>query len=130
MRSTTAVRTERNSWTVARTGERPGQRGWPSALRLGAFDLIPSPLKRSDAASRSCPKQMRWSEAVSWAWEELNLRPHPETKIARVPTGSAAREPSLAGHARFSSLVAATGHGGLISNHGLTAMQPSVVAGR
>jgi len=27
----------------------------------------------------------------------LEQRPHPETKIARVPTGSAAREPSLAG---------------------------------
>src|SRR5215207_5790008 len=32
-----------------------------------------------------------------WAWEDLNLRPHPETKIARGATGSAAREPSLAG---------------------------------
>jgi hypothetical protein len=40
--------------------------------------------------------------------------PHPERKIARVPTGSASREPSLAGHAQFSSLVAAPGHGGLI----------------
>jgi hypothetical protein len=36
-----------------------------------------------------------------------------KTKIARVPTGSAAREPSLAGQARFSSLVAAPGHGSL-----------------
>jgi hypothetical protein len=25
-----------------------------------------------------------------WAWEDLNLRPHPEGKIARVSTGSAA----------------------------------------
>jgi hypothetical protein len=39
-------------------------------------------------------------------------------------------KPSLAGHARFSSLVAATGHAGLISNQGLTAMQPCVLAGR
>src|SRR5215218_7469349 len=46
-----------------------------------------------------------------------------------VPTGSAAREPSLAGDARFSSLVAAPGHGGLISNHALTAMPPCVFAG-
>src|SRR5215218_4641213 len=44
-----------------------------------------------------------------------------ETKIAR-PTGSAAREPSLAGQARFSSLVAATSHGGLIRYY-----QPSAV---
>jgi hypothetical protein len=56
--------------------------------------------------------------------------PSPETKIARVATGSAAREPSLAGHARFSSLVAATSHGGLISNHALTAMPTGVFAGR
>src|SRR4030095_6045197 len=30
-------------------------------------------------------------------WLDLNQWPHPERKIARVPTGSAAREPSLAG---------------------------------
>src|SRR4029453_8072473 len=39
-------------------------------------------------------------------------------------------KPSLAGPPRFSSLVAATGHGGLISNHALTAVQPCVSAGR
>src|SRR5215216_5439236 len=36
-----------------------------------------------------------------WACQDLNLGPHPETKIARVPTGSAAREPSLAGPPDF-----------------------------
>jgi hypothetical protein len=59
-------------------------------------------------------RRFGWSEPVWWAWEDLNLRLHPETKIGRVPTGSAAREPSLAGQARFSSLVAAPDHGGLI----------------
>jgi hypothetical protein len=84
------------------------------------------------AATKNKGERFRWSEAGWWAWEELDLRLHPETKIARVPTGSAAREPSLARHAvRFSSLVAATSHGGLISNHALTAMNPafSQVAG-
>jgi len=64
-----------------------------------------------------------------WACQDLNLEPHPETKIARVPTGSAAREPSLAGQARFSSLVAAPGHVGLISNPGLSAMRTAVSPG-
>jgi hypothetical protein len=136
------------------------------------------------AHERTTDERFRSSKPVSWAWLDLNQRPHPdrktdwlgdgmacfhtraasrrdtstETKIARVPTGSAApraeltgkqtglgtvwpvftparrpagiprlkrkspvyqralphREPSLAGHARFSSLVAAPGHGGLI----------------
>jgi hypothetical protein len=26
------------------------------------------------------------SEAIRWAWEDLNLRPHPERRIARVST--------------------------------------------
>ena len=44
----------------------------------------------------------------------LEPGPLPETKIARVATSSAApRSAELAGH-RFSSLVAAPGHGGLI----------------
>src|SRR5512132_1633549 len=30
------------------------------------------------------------SKVVQWAWLDLNQRPHPETKIARVATGSAA----------------------------------------
>ena len=30
-----------------------------------------------------------------WAWEDLNLRPHPERKIARVSTGSAALRAEL-----------------------------------
>ena len=44
----------------------------------------------------------------------MNLRLHPETKIARVATGSAAPRRAERGRAsRFSSLVAAPGHGGL-----------------
>ena len=35
-------------------------------------------------------------------------------------------KPSLAGQARFSSLVAAPGHGGLISNRGLSAARTGV----
>jgi hypothetical protein len=67
-----------------------------------------------DAVLEAGPR-FRCSEAESWAWEELNLRLHPETKIARVPTGSAApRRAELGRATRFSSLVAATSHAGLI----------------
>jgi hypothetical protein len=49
--------------------------------------------------------------------------PHPETKIARVATGSAApRRAELGRAARFSSLVAAPGHGGLIRDRRLSAV--------
>jgi hypothetical protein len=44
----------------------------------------------------------------------LNQRPHPERKSPKYQRTLPHREPSLAGHARFSSLVAATGRGGLI----------------
>src|SRR5215217_5832805 len=33
--------------------------------------------------------------ALRWACQDLNLGPHPETKIARVPTGSAAPRAEL-----------------------------------
>jgi hypothetical protein len=36
---------------------------------------------------RNKDRHFHWSEAVWWAWEELNLRLHPERKIARVVTG-------------------------------------------
>ena len=62
---------------------------------------------RSETAVRDAHKQLRAkestdersrrSEPVWWAWLDLNQRPHPERKIARVPTGSAARGPTLAG---------------------------------
>jgi hypothetical protein len=65
-----------------------------------------------------------------WAWEDLNLRLHPETKIARVATGSVApRRAELGRAARFSSLVAAPGHGGLIRYRGLTAVRTLVFPG-
>jgi hypothetical protein len=41
----------------------------------------------------------RRSRSVWWAWLDLNQRPHPETKIARVATGSAAPRAEL-GRAR------------------------------
>jgi hypothetical protein len=48
-----------------------------------------------------------------------------------LSTGSIApRRAELGRATRFSSLVAAPGHGGLISNHALTAMQPCVFPGR
>jgi len=54
-------------------------------------------------------------------------RPYPETKIARVATGSAApRRAELGRATRFSSLVAAHGHGGLIRYRGLRAVQTGV----
>src|SRR5918993_2521612 len=47
-----------------------------------------------------------------------------------LSTGSLApRKAELGRATRFSSLVAAPGHGGLISNHALTAVQPSAFAG-
>jgi hypothetical protein len=60
-------------------------------------------------------QRFRCSQADLWAWLDLNLGPHPETKIARVATGSAAPRRAGLGRAhRFSFLVAAHGHGGLI----------------
>jgi hypothetical protein len=54
----------------------------------------------------------RWSVVVWWACQDLNLGPHPERRIARVATGSATpRRAELGRAARFSSLVAAPGHG-------------------
>ena len=44
-------------------------------------------------------QQSRWSEAVWWAWEDLNLRPYPKRRIARVSTGSAAPRKAELGRA-------------------------------
>jgi hypothetical protein len=64
---------------------------------------------------------------VSWAWLDLNQRPHPERRIARVSAGAAApRRAELGRATRFSSLVAAPGHGGLISYRGLSAVRTGV----
>ena len=58
-------------------------------------------------------------------------RAHPETKIARVATGSAAPRRAELGRAHPILIPrGGTGHAGLISNHALTAMQPCVSAGR
>jgi hypothetical protein len=55
-----------------------------------------------------------------WAWLDLNLRPHPETEIARVATGSAApRRAELGRATRFSSIVAAPAMGVLSGIEGL-----------
>jgi len=70
------------------------------------------------------------SAPVWWAWLDLNQRPHPETKIARVPTGSAAPRAERGRHTRFSSLVAAPGHGGLIRDGRPSTMLSSVFPGR
>ena len=60
----------------------------------------------------------------------MNLRPHPERKIARVARALPHQEePSSAGQTRFSSLVAAPGHGGLISKVQGTAVLSAVSAG-
>jgi hypothetical protein len=62
------------------------------------------------SSRRPLRKRFRW-----WGCQDLNLGLHPETKIARVATGSAApRRADLGRATRFSSLVAAPGHGGLI----------------
>jgi hypothetical protein len=31
----------------------------------------------SQLSPRTADKRFRWSGAISWAWEDLNLRPHP-----------------------------------------------------
>ena len=115
-----------------RNRERAGQAGRAGSQRETDPPTLPL---TSDDPSRLSPrtadKRFRWSGAILWAWVDLNLRPHPETKIARVATGSTApRRAELGRAARFSSLVAATSHAGLISYQGLSAVQTGVFPGR
>jgi hypothetical protein len=98
------------------------QRGWSACLLPTDAD----PQAQTSSLTGACEvivilrqtiQRFRWSEALLWAWEDLNLRPHPERRIARVINGLCRTKESRAwpGMPRFSSIVAATGHGGLIS---------------
>ena len=49
----------------------------PPILLLASDNPEPTKLKSSW-------QRFYWSETALWAWEDLNLRPHPERKIARV----------------------------------------------
>jgi hypothetical protein len=89
----------------------------------------PTSLLTSDASEPAECKnkgwRFGWSEAGWWAWEDLNLRPHPETKIARVPMGSAAPRAELGRAHRFSSLVAAPAMAVLSAIGGLPLCNPA-----
>jgi len=74
-----------NRWIQAETT------GQGCVLRpLCASDLREQPRSKETTDQRS-----RRSSTVSWVWLDLNQRPHPETKIARVATGSAAPRAEL-----------------------------------
>jgi hypothetical protein len=107
----------------------------------------------SGFAPRGCPRRtLRWGQALHTGLGPT-LR-HPSSLLGGIHSSQAASrrkcskqqlvvpgrpprqsyqqalphqgKPSLAGHTPFSSIVAAPGHAGLISNPGLTAMQPCV----
>ena len=63
---------------LSRNRERAGQAGRAGSQR--AVDP-PTLLLTSDEPSRLSPRDVkqafRWSEAIWWAWEDFNLRPHP-----------------------------------------------------
>src|SRR5215216_2275023 len=115
----------RPTWRSASAWRPCSSRSLPF-LRTRAAPASTRPPQKRPARQRKAGLILENGE---WVWQDLNLGPHPETKIARVPTGSAAREPSLAGQARFSSLVAAPGHAGLISKIQGTAVRQAVFAG-
>jgi hypothetical protein len=109
------------SWVTCAGGLGPTARS--ACGPTAAQGSMRSPKRRSDREGR--PRLT--SENRAWACQDLNLGPHPETKIARVATGSAAPRRAALGRAhRFSSLVAAHGHGGLISYRGLSAVRQLV----
>jgi hypothetical protein len=128
-------------WTLTntRTTVGRGSVSWlyarPESFKDGLRGCVLRPLcagasRKHPPSKETTGKRSRRSTPVQWAWLDLNQRPHPEKKIARLPTGSAAREPELGRHARFSSLVAAPGHGGLIRYRGLSAVRTAVFPGR
>jgi hypothetical protein len=63
-------------------GHRAGQRAMRLLNGSDSRRLLAEP--RESIRSERNGRRFRWSEAGWWAWEELNLRLHPETKIARV----------------------------------------------
>jgi hypothetical protein len=109
-------------------------------------DLIP----KRDASERAgirerSDQHLCRSEAISWAWEDLNLRPHPQVKIpargGKLPgTYQGRRGPrplrgavngqgwSCAAHLHPSGVAA--GHEPLISYRGLSAVRTGVSPGR
>jgi hypothetical protein len=84
MRSTTAVRPSRD----VREARRNRRRCWSDGpCRLmkggGAADLIADQRWIQLVEPRSKNQRFRWLEAIWWAWEDLNQRPHPERRIPR-----------------------------------------------
>jgi hypothetical protein len=78
----------------SRNGKRAGQAGRAGSQR--AVDP-PTLLLTSDDPSRLSPrtsdKRFRWSEAIWWAWEDLNLRLHPYQRSAHGPVSAGSRLP-------------------------------------
>ena len=94
------------------------------------------PLYRGDAQKQlrsreTTDERFRSSKPMEWAWLDLNQRPHPERRIARVSTGSAAPKESRAWRAcPILILRGGPGHGGLIRYRGLSAVRTAVSPGR
>jgi single-strand DNA-binding protein len=104
-------------WATAKV-ERTSQRGNGDRPRQGAAGRARRRLQRPTPLLAACFRRPRlsWGRRTLGETEQDLERRNPETKIARVATGSAAPRRAELGRAhRFSSLVAAPGHGGLIS---------------
>jgi hypothetical protein len=78
MRSNTAMplkglgKGKHSTWKGAGQRSNPGEeREWSQTSSLNG--MHPSGL----VSERGATQHLCWSEAVSWAWEDLNLRPHP-----------------------------------------------------
>ena len=109
----------------------------PAQERQRLQDLIPNGIHPIGLTPQSVGDQrFRWSRANLWAWLDLNQRPHPERKIPRVMRrgfeGDVVAEGLELGNGptRFSSLVAAPGHGGLIRDGRLGAVLSGLFAAR
>jgi hypothetical protein len=78
MRSNTAMRPSTPGWKPVMDQ----QRGWSACLLPTGADPQAQTSSLTDACEvivilRQTIQRFRWSEALLWAWEDLNLRPHP-----------------------------------------------------
>ena len=78
MRSNTAMRPSTPGWKPVMDQ----QRGWSACLLPTGADPQAQTSSLTDACEvivilRQTIQRFRWSETLLWAWEDLNLRPHP-----------------------------------------------------
>jgi hypothetical protein len=78
MRSNTAMRPSTPGWKPVMDQ----RRGWSACLLPTGADPQAQTSSLTDACEvivilRQTIQRFRWSEALLWAWEDLNLRPHP-----------------------------------------------------